>query len=80
MGYVCVYVEEVGGERVRMCRGASIPPPPRTWDITGYGGQAGSTRLTGMLSCQKYMYFVTLVCLRVTFFIPLFSVLFLCQS
>ena len=34
-------------------RGGWADPPRHTWDITGYGQQAGGTHPTGMLSCLK---------------------------
>ena len=50
----------VGIREVRGCRTVCIPTPPRIWDLgypslstdtNTYGWQAGSTHLTGMLSC-----------------------------
>ena len=53
-GLICIQGESASG-RVSASRwGWAEPPPPDTWDTTGYGQQAGSTHPTGMLSGIRY--------------------------
>ena len=45
---------DVGISGTRSLRGrGGYSPLQDTWDITGYGQQAGGTHPTGMLSCLK---------------------------